>query len=344
MIINFISGKDLGGPKQSFVLYTEVLQKIYTPIHSVIRKGAQLKQVMQSQGLSSTEVNYLRIPFWPFNTYAIKKIKQQLQPLNAKVILVHKALDLKIISQALPNIKIIGVIHSFHAPHIKYADALIAVSQKVKDFLIKQNYKKPIYLIPNMIKLAPPPPLEKSLQAIPVIGAMGVFRRTKGFHTLIKSLNILKQNSTPFKAIIAGKGKLYYYLKFLKWKYSLKNHLTIKPWISNNERNAFLDSLDLYILPSKSETFGMVIIEAMARKKRVIATKCGGPEEIITDKHDGYLVPKQDSLALAKKIEMLIKNPDYSEHIPTNAYQTAQNKYSAERVSKTLQDLLNTFL
>lgn len=343
MLINFISGKDLGGPKQSFILYSKALQKIYSPISSVIRKGALLKQVMNDQNIDSIEIDYFRLNLWPFKNQAIKKIKKQLEPLNPKIIFVHKALDLPLVATALTNTKIIGIIHSFHAANIEYADALIAVSEQVKQFLINKNYSKPIYVIPNVTTVNSPSQ-SKALPLIPVIGAMGVFRRTKGFHTLIKALFLLKKKKIAFKAVIAGKGRLYYYLKYLKWKYHLQDQLLIRPWVLNNERDKFLDNIDLYILPSKSETFGMVVIEAMARRKRVIATKCGGPEEVITNNVDGYLITKQNSLVLANKLEGLIKNSQVSQHIPNNAYQTVINNYSMDTLIKSLKNLLNTYL
>ncbi|MBE8162516.1 MAG: glycosyltransferase family 4 protein [Bdellovibrionaceae bacterium] len=345
MIVNFISGKDLGGPKQSFILYSKALQKIYSPICSVIRKGALLKPLMDEQNIKTIELNYLRLNFWPFKYWAINKIKKQLKPLLPKIIFVHKALDLPLVVAALPKTKVIGVIHSFSASNIEYADALIAVSEKVKQFLINKNYKKPIYVIPNItVAEAFPSPKNKALPSVPVIGAMGVFRRTKGFHTLIKALFLLKKKNVPFQAVIAGKGKLYYYLQYLRWRYNLQDQLLLKSWIANKNKTAFLDSIDLYVLSSKLETFGMVIIEAMARKKRVIATKCGGPEEILTDAVNGYLIPKKNSLALANKLEHLIKNPQVSQDIPEKAYQSILNNYSLEVLTNHLQNLLRIYL
>ena len=56
-IINFISGKDLGGPKQSFILYSEVLINLGFEVRSVIRQGAPLKEIMQSMDIDVDEVS-----------------------------------------------------------------------------------------------------------------------------------------------------------------------------------------------------------------------------------------------------------------------------------------------
>jgi glycosyltransferase involved in cell wall biosynthesis len=114
----------------------------------------------------------------------------------------------------------------------------------------------------------------------------------------------------------------------------------MRGWVSNNERDEFVDDIGLYVLPSRTETFGMVVVEAMARMKRVIATKCGGPEEIITNGVDGFLVEKENPEAMADKLEELIKNPEKSKKIPSNAYQAAIDNYTIDSVGKNLAKII----
>jgi len=340
-IINFISGKDLGGPKQSFILYSEVLLSLGFQVNSVIRQGAPLKEIMQSMDIDVDEVSYVRTTHPLFVKKSIQNLRKTLLPMNASVIFVHKQLDIELVRGALGNnIKIIGIIHGFNAKHIEHADMLIAVSEKVKEFLINNGCTKPIYVVPNMVKIGTDA-VYRDLPTTPLIGAMGMFRRKKGFHILIKALSILKQRGIPFKAVIAGKGRITWYLQYLRWKLDLKNELTMRAWVSNKERNTFVDSIDLYVLPSRTETFGMVVVEAMARMKRVIATKCGGPEEIITDGVDGFLVDKENPEAMANKLEKLIQNHEESLDAPNQAYATAIDKYSIEKVAHNLSAILN---
>lgn len=340
-IINFISGKDLGGPKQSFLLYSEVLIGLGFKVNSVIRQGAPLKQIMQSMAIEVNEVSYIRSTHPVFFKRSIQKLRKILQPMDASVVFVHKQIDIELIRGALGNsIKIIGIIHGFNAKHVEHADILIAVSEKVKQFLVDSGCTKPIYIVPNMVKIGADPTY-RDLPKVPLIGAMGMFRRKKGFHILIKALAILKHRGVPFKAIIAGKGRITWYLKYLRWKLNLTKDLSMRGWVSNNERDEFVDKIDLYILPSRTETFGMVVVEAMARMKRVIATKCGGPEEIISDGVDGFLIEKENPEAMADKLEELIKNPDKLKITPYNAFQTAVDNYSIDAVGKILAKIIN---
>lgn len=341
-IINFISGKDLGGPKQSFVLYSKSLSDMGEEVISVVRKGAAIEPILNEMNLPVQTVTYSRLTQYLFNKSAIKKIQNIMQPLQADVIFVHKQSDLKMVREAVGNkVRIIGVAHWFSIRHAEYADEFITVSESVKQYLIQEQYKNPIHVVPNMVDIKTQPSY-KAIPEVPLIGSMGVFRRRKNFHILIQSLGILKERNITFRAVIAGEGRAKLELLYLRWKFKLSKELTIRGWVGNDEREKFLDDLDIFILSSKKETFGMVVIEAMARMKRVIATICGGPEFIITHGKDGYLIEKDDARILADQIIEVIQTDKKTDQVPNNALDSAINNYSTEVVSKSLQKLIRS--
>jgi len=341
-IINFISGKDLGGPKQSFVLYSKSLSDMGEEVVSVVREGAAIEPILNEMNLPVRTVTYSRLTQYLFNKSAIKNIQNIMQPLQADLIFVHKQSDLKMIREAVGNkVRIIGVAHWFSIKHAEYADEFIAVSESVKQYLIREQYKNPIHVVPNMVSIKTQPSY-KAIPEVPLIGSMGVFRRRKNFHILIQSLGILKERNTPFRAVIAGEGRAKLELLYLRWKFKLSKELTIRGWVTNDEREKFLDDLDIFVLSSKKETFGMVVIEAMARMKRVIATICGGPEFIITHGKDGYLIEKDDARILADQIIEVIQTDQKTDQVPNNALDSAVKNYSTEAVSKSLQQLIQS--
>ena len=337
-IVNFISGKDIGGPKQSFLLYSKILRSYNYDVISIIRKGAKLVKELEKENLAYKEIDYLRTTIPLFFSFSIKKIKKTLEPYNADIIIVHKQIDIELVRKAFPKSKIIGVIHGFNAKHIEGADALFAVSKKVKEFLLKNGYKKEVYIVPNMIENTTPVRFKNFSRPVQ-IGSMGVFRRKKGFHILIKALGILRAEGVIFKAKIAGRGLrrfVYYYLRF---KYKLQKHLEILPWILSEKREEFFDSLDIYIMPSRTESFGMVVAEAMGRAKIVVSTKCGGPEEIIDNEVNGILVENQNPKALALAIKKVLERDDIIT-LQKNAYEKAIKEYSIKSVGVKIDNLL----
>ncbi len=338
-IINFISGKDMGGPKQSFVLYSEVLALMGHDVVSIIRKGAPLKKLLKSIDTEVMEVSYIRSVHPLFFRQSVAAMKEVMFPYHAQVVLVHKQIDIPLVRAALgTHVYIIGVIHGFNARHISDANRLIAVSEKVKTFL-NESYTKPISVIPNMVKITTEPHY-RDLPEVPLIGAKGIFRRKKGFHVLIEALGILKKNNVKFRAVIAGRGRRRWILHYLRYRYRLQKELTLKGWVSNEERDAFIDAIDIYCLPSRTESFGMVIVEAMGRMKRVLATQCGGPEEIITHEKDGYLVAKENPIAMAEMLEKIIKNSSSDRMLPLAAHKKVMSKYEISAVRKDLSVIL----
>ncbi|MFV2057363.1 MAG: glycosyltransferase family 4 protein [Thiohalomonadales bacterium] len=341
-IVNFISGGDLGGPKQSFLHYTEVLQNLNHDVYSLVRKGAPLRSLLKPITHKIVEVAYIRTNAPILRYFAAYRLRRIIAPLEPQLVIAHKQVDIALLRLALKDrCKIVGVIHGYNSKHIQYADALVAVSNRIKDFLISKGYKKPIYTIPNMVKLAKEEPETRSITNNPLIGTMGMFRRKKGMDVLVNALSILRDRGVSFNAVMAGGGYQEKKVKKLANDMELTDLVRFRPWLTNEEKWGFLDSLDIFCLPSRSESFGMVVIEAMARKKTVVATKCGGPEETIQHGINGFLVENDSPTSMANCISDIISNRDKYASVGENAYKTARDTYSLEVVEKLVRNMIS---
>jgi len=89
-------------------------------------------------------------------------------------------------------------------------------------------------------------------------------------------------------------------------------------------------SLDLVVLPSKSEGFGRTIAEAMAMSKPVVATKVGGLPELILDGETGILIPPEDSNAFAEAILRVIENRQLASELGINGRRRVEDYFSIE--------------
>jgi glycosyltransferase involved in cell wall biosynthesis len=94
-----------------------------------------------------------------------------------------------------------------------------------------------------------------------------------------------------------------------------------------------ISAADAYVLSSQHETFGVVLIEALALGKPVIATRCGGPENIVTDR-DGLLVPVDDVDALADAMQLLYANR--TDYHADSLRQSCRERFSEEVVAQRL--------
>lgn len=95
---------------------------------------------------------------------------------------------------------------------------------------------------------------------------------------------------------------------------------------------------------SESESFSMTCLEALYYGRPVIATKCGGPEEIIEDGRTGILVELQDINGMAQAIESLITNASERQKMGARGYLDVRQKFSFENTGKKLLRLYNSLL
>ncbi len=111
--------------------------------------------------------------------------------------------------------------------------------------------------------------------------------------------------------------------------------------VPKKEIPEYIMNHDFLVLPSVKETFGSVLIEAMAAGKPVLATKCGGPDEFVI-KDVGILVEKKSEEALEKGLIYIIEN--YEKFNSYNIRKYAVENYSYEAIGNQLIDLYNSIL
>jgi glycosyltransferase involved in cell wall biosynthesis len=97
------------------------------------------------------------------------------------------------------------------------------------------------------------------------------------------------------------------------------------------------DECDVLVLPSQAETFGCVLVEALASGKPVVATRCGGPEDIVTHPGLGALCPPGDVQALAQALlETIRRLPEFR---PQEIREEALRRFSYQRLASDLHGL-----
>ena len=131
--------------------------------------------------------------------------------------------------------------------------------------------------------------------------SVGSLKKIKDHETLINSIHIaIKISKIDVKLIIFGEGVLEKRLKHLIRKLKLEKNIYIKKF--QYDLRIWYLSCDLFILSSIYEGFANVIVEAMSFKKKIISTKCGGPEEILENGKYGKLVEPQNPEMMAHNI------------------------------------------
>lgn len=113
--------------------------------------------------------------------------------------------------------------------------------------------------------------------------------------------------------------------------------------LQGKELVAQIHKARVLVLPSTSsaESFGMVLIEAMACGTPVIGTNIGGIATIISDKKDGLLVPPKDAKSLAASISFILDNPRAAKKLAENAYQKVLKHFTWDKSATKYIEVIN---
>jgi len=166
-----------------------------------------------------------------------------------------------------------------------------------------------------------------------VIGFSGRLATVKGCNILLKSLPLIK---FPYKVLIAGSGPLLNETKKLAEKLGIDANVNFLGYINNIQD--FYSKIDVLIVPSKHESFGISVIESQSMKIPVIASDVGSLNEIILNGETGLLFKEGDYHDLAKKISYLRNDLAIYEKIVNNARKNVR-QYSFDIYMKKLNNI-----
>jgi len=238
------------------------------------------------------------------------------------------------------TLKIFKILDNF--TYSRYSK-IVCVSKRVEFALLNwiPSNKGKTKVIPNAV------PIPKFLNPCSVktydILFVGRLTKQKSVEILLKAIKILKNKySGNLKIAIVGDGEL---------KENL-NNLTVELGVNREVKflgvrkdvKELMVSSKIFVLPSRWEGFGLVIIEAMSNMLPVIATNVGGIPELIENGKDGILVPPENPKALARAINSLLENKELREKLSQTAYKKVREKYSINAYSVLMLDFYKSLV
>jgi glycosyltransferase involved in cell wall biosynthesis len=181
----------------------------------------------------------------------------------------------------------------------------------------------------------------------PVLICVGRLNAWKGQDDLLRAAALLRDRGVRVEVEIVGEVFAREH-QFRERLVALTRELGLEDRVRLlGERRDALELVaraDIAVVPSAApEPFGMVVVEAMALGRPVVATDAGGPREIVTHGVDGLLVPPRDPTALAAAIEQRVADPQAARALGAAAHVTARRFTSsalATRVLETHRELL----
>lgn len=187
------------------------------------------------------------------------------------------------------------------------------------------------------------------LQGTFVLFSLGNCIERKGFEYLIKAMNIIvnQRDIRNIHALIGGRGHLLDKYKKMIADFDLGKYVTLAGYISQEDLPVYFNSCDVFVHPAiidsnnDTEGLGVVLSEANACGKPVIASRVGGIVDVIKDRYNGLLVHEKNEHELADAILELKNNPKLLRYLESNARPHVLKNFTwGKNVEKTI-GLLN---
>lgn len=240
---------------------------------------------------------------------------------------------------------------------LKRADGFVAISSPIeKEFISVGIGHNRVFPIPNGIVTEQYQPVDASTKRAlrkklglsardSIIMYSGRLVRGKGVEHLLHTWEKVISSQKDVHLVIVGSGG----------GISLSCEDELRRFVSDRGLDAavtftgftenvheYLQAADLFVFPTEYEAFGLSLVEAMACRLPVIATKVGGIPDIIRHLKNGILVEPGDSEALAREITNLLNQPQLAQSLAENARRTACQRYSIKTVSQRYIELFTT--
>lgn len=256
------------------------------------------------------------------------RVKQVITRVRPDILLLNNGRHVAAVKKILPNLPIVAIFHGGKPQRFRKADRVIAINDDQVSSLTCLGYSQlNTAVVDNVLPADALPRYEPGPKAHTnyTVGTMALLEQVKGVDVLIKAVAIVLQRGSNLRLRIAGTGPEKTNLEKLVGTLGIEDQVHFAGWV--NDQLSFYRQLDLFVLPSHSEEWGLVIVEAQAASLPVIATSTRGPRRIIDDGLTGLLVPIADPTAMADAIEALINEPDKAEQLARAGHDRCGERY-----------------
>lgn len=220
-----------------------------------------------------------------------------------------------------------------------FCDKIVCISDAERESALREKICKPskLQVIYNGIDLEDiekAPPMSRAQLGIPedafVVGMVGRLSKQKAPDTFVKAAKLIKEKIPNAFFLMVGDGELRDQVEDLINQYDLSSSFLITGWVDNP--TAYMKIMDIGMLLSRWEGFGLVLPEYMACGVPIVATNVDAIPNIIHDDINGILVDKDNIQLIARVIEKIVINTEFRQDMTKKELQIVAEKYDAKRV------------
>ena len=175
-----------------------------------------------------------------------------------------------------------------------------------------------------------------------LIGTVARLTEQKGLNYLLEAFARVLETEPKCKLIIVGRGGLEKQLKDLSRKLGIEDKVIFTGF--RKDIPEIMSSIDIFVLPSLWEGLGLVLLEAMAAKKPIVATNVSAIPEIVLDGKTGILVPPSNAEALADGILRLVKQRNLAKTMGETGRERLEVHFGIEKMVKRVERIYDELI
>ena len=221
-------------------------------------------------------------------------------------------------------------------------DMIIAISDHVARFTIARGVREPgrVRRVYHGLDIPDAQEQERERQRIRaelgipadafLIGNVGRLAPQKGQRHLVEAMPLLLERVPRAHAAIAGGGDLEEFLRDLALELRVSEHVHVLG--PRQDVPALMQALDAFAMPSIWEGFGLVLLEAMAAARPVVASHVATIPEVVVDGETGLLVPAGDEVVLAEALAQLADDPQLAQRLGQAGQDRLRRRFSIDKM------------
>jgi glycosyltransferase involved in cell wall biosynthesis len=239
-----------------------------------------------------------------------------------------------------------------HVELLKYFDRIVTMTHVEKDAIVKKGINEKKILVAGA-GVTPSEVLggqgarfrERYKIQGDIILSISTQTHDKGSPHIIEAMKLLWQRGIEATLVLIGQVMNDFDAYFFRQPSWVYERVIVLDYIDEATKKDALDSCNVFVMPSKAESFGIVYLEAWLYKKPVIGAYSGALPEIIQDGKDGFLIPFADIHMLSEYIQLLLQHPSLAKAMGHNGYQKVVKQFtwniSCGKIQTLYEELLD---
>ncbi len=309
-LLQALAGAAQGGAEMHFLRLCLALKRAGVEQRVVIRPHPKSLEVLRAGGIEPVTAPFGGVFDWQTG----KILRREIADFRPDLALTY----MNRASAAMPKGDFLHLARLGGYYNMKYyrnCDHLVCITPDIKAHCVKHGFpEERVHVIPNFVedKGATAPADRAALDTpadVPLIFALGRLHENKAFDILLQAMARLPRAYLW----LAGEGPLRDKLQRQAGDLGIEGRVRFLGW--QHDAAPYFAAADLYVVPSRHEPLGSVVLEGWMHRLPMVSAASQGPSWMIKDGEDGLLVPIDDAAAMAAALQGLIDDPQTAERL-----------------------------